>query len=150
MTCRALACFRFAVACALAIAASCTVDASEDLDADPGLGRDAWAPSPDAAAQPDAEADDCPNVRVATEESNLNIREEPNTESEVIGSLPKDTVVEVLDRVEGEVIQGDSEWFHIEHEGTIGYISGAFAACTTAEPSGAEIAPPSDPAPAVG
>jgi hypothetical protein len=49
----------------------------------------------------------------------------------VIGSLPNGSVVPVLDRVQGESVQGNTEWFQIDDQGTIGFISGTFAECTT-------------------
>ncbi len=127
---RALTVVALAAAGSLAAAGACTVDATggDEPDAAATAGADA-----DVPRGPDAGDDDCPTVRVTTEQSNLNVREQPNTDSDIVGSLPRDAVVEVLDRVEGEEVLGESEWFHIEDGATIGYVSGAFAECTTGE-----------------
>jgi uncharacterized protein YgiM (DUF1202 family) len=121
------------------VAAACTVEATGgredrvDAAASPG-GADASASAADAASTPPVDAadeGDCPRARVVTSGINLNVREQPNTSSEVIGSLPNGSVVPVLDLVQGESVQGNTEWFQIDDQGTIGFISGTFAECTT-------------------
>lgn len=112
----------FAVlALSFAVTAACTVDAKPDtaIDASTSTGID-------------AEVNDCPRARVTTNGGDLNIREQPDTSTDnVIGSLANGAVVPVLDRVQGETVLDTSEWFEIDDDGTIGFISGAFAACTT-------------------
>ena len=133
------------IAIALWIAVgACTVKATGDDEVDGAVASaDAGETRADAAA-PEADAFEegsCPRARVAvSEDATLRLREEPNTSSEVLGNLPNGTVVPVLDRVEGESISGDTEWLQVDYEGTVGFISGAFAECTT-DPA-ASAAPP--------
>lgn len=55
------------------------------------------------------------NVRVRTMGSNLNIRQRPDINSQIIGSIPNGTMVRVYNT------QG--EWFLINYNGTYGYIN---------------------------
>ena len=55
------------------------------------------------------------NVRIRTMGSNLNIRQRPDINSSVIGSVPNGTVVMVYNTV--------GEWFLINYNGTYGYIN---------------------------
>ena len=141
-------------------AAACTVDAKpgQDIDASSSGGIDAASGDHDASealdaasngvdAAPDdaAPEDDCPRIRV-TADSGLNIREEANTSSDILGALANGTVVTVLERVQGETVSGESEWFQIEYDGIVGFVTGAFSECTTAALSGfAPLPAPADP-----
>ena len=74
----------------------------------------------------------CPRARVAVAGVMLNIREAPNTAAAVLGSLPNDAVVTVKQKVMGEVVSDNAEWFKImTSEVAEGFISAAFATCTT-------------------
>lgn len=134
-----------AVAAALAWAAACTVDGAGPGETDAAEGgnvdaasapSDAGAPSPDAAV-----LDDCPRVRISTNGGSLRVREEPNTSSEVLGDVPNETVVPAFERVQGESVSGDTEWFLIEYEGVEGFVAGYWVACTT----DSSFAPPAGP-----
>ncbi len=112
-----------------------SVDARGDAwpgDASPDRSVDA---APDAT--PDVAVDsppsnDCPRVRVSVAAGNsLNVREMPSSGATQVGSLPNGAIVTVLDRVTGETVSGNSEWFRIESGAVTGYVSGAFATCTT-------------------
>lgn len=65
--------------------------------------------------------------------SSLNVRDAPGTDGAIVGSLPNNAVVAVVERVEGEVVSGVSEWFDIESGATAGFVSAAYATCTTDE-----------------
>lgn len=119
--------------------AGCVVDASGVDDDEPDAGEIAvdagdvvdvdGATSNVDAATP---MDDCPRVRVVVGPgTTLNIRDMPNTDGAIVGSLPNNAVVTVIDRVDGEEIQGNTEWFEIESGLGNGFVSGAFAMCTT-------------------
>ncbi len=59
-------------------------------------------------------------------DSNLRVRAEANTSSEVITKLAHGTQVEVLTAV-------DNGWYQISHEGLTGYVSGEFLSVAEAE-----------------
>ncbi len=90
---------------------------------------------PDTAPPPVPDAgppNTCPRARIAVAGVMLNIREAPNTASAVLGSLPNDAVVTVKQKVTGEVVSDNAEWFKImTSEVAEGFISAAFATCTT-------------------
>ena len=87
-------------------------------------------PEPETGADAGAVADsstptsDCPRARVTVSPgSNLNVRASPTTAAPVVGKLPSGTIVDVRDRVSGEVIEGNDEWMSIESTIADGYIS---------------------------
>jgi hypothetical protein len=88
---------------------------------------DASAPVVPDAAPPN----DCPRARVMVDGDTLNIREMPNTSSAILGTLANDVVVTVKEKTTGEVVSGNAEWFKITSNATEGYVSAAFATCTT-------------------
>ena len=53
-----------------------------------------------------------------TSRSNLNLRKEPNTTSQVLTSLPNGTKVEVIEEVDG--------WYKVSYKGHTGYVSGDY------------------------
>lgn len=84
---------------------------------------------------PDTAIDTCPRIRVVTPpDEPLNVRPDPSTAGEPIGSLGNGTLVEVIDQVQGESIEGNTLWFHIVYLGGEGYVSGVFAECTQEQP----------------
>jgi murein DD-endopeptidase MepM/ murein hydrolase activator NlpD len=86
------------------------------------------ATDPDAAAMPEP----CPRARVAVPAgSNLNVRGAPKTDGAVVASLPNNAVVPVLARVQGEAVSTNSEWLKVSAGTKEGFISSAFASCTT-------------------
>lgn len=85
-------------------------------------------------------ANDCPRVQVDVGVGNsLNIRPDPSTANEPVGSLNHGAIVDVLGEVMGESVDGVDLWFHISTDSVEGYIHAGFAACTTDE------VPPLDP-----
>lgn len=50
---------------------------------------------------------------------NVNVREIPSTDAEIVGKVPHNTVLEPLQTQENE--NGET-WYQIEYEGTVGYI----------------------------
>jgi murein DD-endopeptidase MepM/ murein hydrolase activator NlpD len=87
------------------------------------------------------EPNDCPRVRVVVGSGEvLNVRPTPSTEQAPIGSLPNGAIVDVLEEVVGEQIDGTSTWFHIVTDTLDGYVFGGFAECTLDEPP--DLSPP--------
>lgn len=87
------------------------------------------------------EANDCPRVRITVGSgTTLNVRPTPSTAEAPIGSLPNNAIVDVIEAVEGETIDGSSLWFHIVTDTLDGYVFGGFAECTFDEPP--ELMPP--------
>ena len=127
-------------------------DASESLDGGPSVdapmmpdagegdtgapeGGDAGRDSGAVDAGPvgfDAGPDLCPRVVVRVAAGNtLNVREAATSASAMVGSLRDAQIVRVVERTTGESVMGNAEWFLVEAGGLRGYISGAFAECTT-------------------
>lgn len=78
---------------------------------------------------------DCPRVRVEVSAgNNLNVRPEPSTVGEPIGSLPNGAIVDVLGDEIGEVISGEPVWYLVGSGMLEGYVSAAFASCTLDTP----------------
>lgn len=119
---------------------------TSSVPASDGGGETTAAPSADAdttgAATPDLPpADDCPRVRVAVTPGNtLNVRPDPSTAGEPVGALPNNAVVDKLDEVVGEAVDGNTQWFEIQLGDVHGYVSGVFATCTLDDPP--ELLPP--------
>ena len=106
---------------------------ADDSAPDPGDGTSTDASDPETtAAPPDVPpANDCPRVRVVTVPGEtLNVRPDPSTTNEPIGALPNNAVIEVIDEIEGEAVDGNALWFHIVYLDTEGYVSAVFAECT--------------------
>lgn len=97
---------------------------------------DASTTGPHTGSLPDVPAlDPCPRIRVEVPpDEPLNVRPDPSTGGAPIGALPNGTIVEVIEEVVGEAIEGDTQWFHIAFGDGDGYVSGVFAACTLDEP----------------
>jgi hypothetical protein len=84
---------------------------------------------------PDVAIDTCPRIRVVVPaDEPLNVRPDPSTAADPIGSLANGTIVDVIDEVQGESIEGNTLWFHIVYLGGDGYVSGVFAECTQDAP----------------
>jgi murein DD-endopeptidase MepM/ murein hydrolase activator NlpD len=82
-----------------------------------------------------APSNECPRVRVdVAAGATLNVRPDPSTANAPVGSLPDGSVVDVVSQVQGESVGGNTLWFQIATSTLSGYISSAFAACTTDEP----------------
>lgn len=78
---------------------------------------------------------DCPfaEIDVAAGES-LNVRGDPSTANAPVGSLSSGTIVEILDEVSGESIDGDDLWYEVSTGAVGGFVFSAFAVCTLDEP----------------
>jgi hypothetical protein len=86
---------------------------------------------PDDDSSTGTEQDDCPRVRVEVGAGNtLNVRPTPSTMGDPVGSLPDAAIVDVLEVVTGEAIDGNDVWYHIENDELQGYVFSGFAACT--------------------
>lgn len=82
-----------------------------------------------------ASPDPCPRVRVDVPGGEvLNVRPTPSTDGAPVGTLPDGSLADVLDQVEGESVDGNTLWFHVEKGSLEGFVSAVFAACTTDEP----------------
>lgn len=87
------------------------------------------------------EPNDCPRVRVAVAAGEtLNVRPMPSTAQAPIGSLPNAAIVDVIEQVEGEEIDGTTLWFHIATDTLDGYVFGGLVECTFDEPP--DLSPP--------
>ncbi|MCA9662412.1 MAG: peptidoglycan DD-metalloendopeptidase family protein [Myxococcales bacterium] len=79
--------------------------------------------------------DGCPRVRVDLQPGDvLNVRPAPATDNAPIGTLPAGAIVDVLDLVTGEALDGNDEWFEIAGLGLQGYVWSGLVECTTDEP----------------
>jgi murein DD-endopeptidase MepM/ murein hydrolase activator NlpD len=99
------------------------------------------APSDEGGPPPD-----CLAVRVVnTGGVTLNVRPDPSTADAPIGSLPPGAVVDVLDLVTGQVVNGVATWYEIDDGSLTGFISGAYAACVDPDAPATPDAPPPPP-----
>jgi murein DD-endopeptidase MepM/ murein hydrolase activator NlpD len=116
--------------------AGTTSDGGGGSSAEPGTGG-----STGEAGSAGAAGNDCPRARVdVAAGATLNVRPDPSTANAPVGTLPNGAVVDVVAQVQGESVGGDTLWFQIATRTLSGYISSAFAACTTDEPP--VLAPP--------
>lgn len=69
----------------------------------------------------------------------LNVRADPSTTNEPIGSLPNATIVDLLGEVVGEEIDGVDLWYHIARDELQGYVFSGFAVCTLEEPPDLDV-----------
>lgn len=90
-------------------------------------------PSPDEPSPDEPPADpvaDCPQVRVVgTGGEVLNIRPDPSTANAAVGTLAAGAVVDVIDVVNGQSVNGDATWYEIDDGVRTGFVAGAFAEC---------------------
>jgi len=78
---------------------------------------------------------DCPWAQVDVGAgTTLNVRPDPSTAGDPVGSLSHGTIVEVIGEAFGEDIDGNDLWYEIETPQVTGWISATFASCTTDEP----------------
>lgn len=118
------------------------VDGTTDTSGAPTPEDTTGAPEPDddgsssGAPLPDVPASDpCPRIRVVVPpDEPLNVRPDPSTTGDPIGGLGNGTIVDVVEQVVGEAVEGDTTWFHIPWQDGSGYVSGVFAECTLEEP----------------
>lgn len=77
-------------------------------------------------------APECPRVRVEVGAgASLNVRASASTTAAIVAKLPNNAIVTVLERVVGEAVSGTTEWMKIDASPTVGFVSAAFAKCTT-------------------
>jgi murein DD-endopeptidase MepM/ murein hydrolase activator NlpD len=90
------------------------------------------APPPDPSPPGAFDPATCPRVRITAQQT-LNVRPSPDTGQAALGVVRSGQIVDVLDRVVGEDIGGNAFWYEIPYLDDVGYVSAAFAACTTDE-----------------
>ncbi len=105
---------------------------AQDRDAailDAGVPQDASVPV-DAGPPPPA----CPRARITTASGlSLNVRPEPSTTRAAVASLPSGYIVDVVDMVRGEAIDGEDLWFEIASPLGDGFVFATYAECTEDE-----------------
>jgi len=83
-----------------------------------------------------APADDCPRVRVTVAPGDvLNVRPTPSTAEAPLGTLPPGAIVDVIELVQGEVLEGNGGWYQIHSPGLDGYVWSGLVECTLDEPN---------------
>lgn len=88
---------------------------------------------PDEPVEPPA---DCPRVRVMVPPGQvLNVRPDPSTAGEPVGVLANGALADVIGFVQGEPVDGNSEWVQIETKTVSGYVWSGLVQCTLDEPS---------------
>lgn len=104
------------------------------------VGEDATVTDADAALEDasapdaiiDADVPSCARVRIELPAGQvLNVRPTPATDGVPVGTLYDGFVVEMVERTEGEAVQGNTEWFLVQSVQARGYVSAVFATCTT-------------------
>lgn len=110
--------------------ASCSADMDQE-----GLSADAGSQVGAADAKSSEEIEDsCPRARVSVAPGNrLNVRPSADTAGSPVASLPNNTVVAVLAKVQGQEIDGDTTWYQIDSGIAEGFVSAQFADCTKDE-----------------
>lgn len=61
----------------------------------------------------------------------LNMRAQSTTSSSVVTSIPEGVCLQVLHRTQGQSIQGKTTWYQVQYNGKTGWITAAFADCST-------------------
>ncbi|WP_434418786.1 M23 family metallopeptidase [Nannocystis pusilla] len=78
----------------------------------------------------------CPRVRVLVPPGQvLNVRPQPSTAMEPVGSLASGAIVDALAIVQGEAIDAVDTWYQVAGNWPEGYVFGGLVECTTDEPS---------------
>jgi murein DD-endopeptidase MepM/ murein hydrolase activator NlpD len=90
---------------------------------------------PSAGGAGGAAPNECPRAKVdVADGATLNVRPTPSTSEAAVGVLGDGDIVDVIQQVNGEVIEGDPTWFQIQAPNVAGYVSAAFASCTLETP----------------
>lgn len=116
-----------------------TSDASVDLDGAAAPSVDGGVPAPSDAGMepppppppPPDPTSMCPRVRVTTSGVDLNVRPDPSTSMDPVGSLAPGTIVTVVSAAMGQLVDGVYTWYEVESGATHGWVSGRYAECTT-------------------
>jgi hypothetical protein len=78
---------------------------------------------------------DCPRVRVTVPVGDvLNVRPDPSTAGEPVGTLAPGAIVDVLAIVQGEVLEGNGEWIEVTNKQLTGFVWSGLVECTLDEP----------------
>jgi murein DD-endopeptidase MepM/ murein hydrolase activator NlpD len=64
----------------------------------------------------------------------LNVRPDPSTAQPPVATLANGSIADVLAKVSGEDVQGNTTWYQITQGSSNGFVSAVFAECTTDEP----------------
>ena len=90
--------------------------------------------TPDAASSSGEPEDLCPRVRVVVPPGDvLNVRPTPSTAMAPLGTLANGAIVDVLDLVAGEQLEGNDQWYEIHSPVVDGYVWSGLVACTVDE-----------------
>lgn len=97
------------------------------------------APTPDDDGAPGSsdegvDPDPCPRLLVDVN-SELNVRESPTTESEAVGALPNNAIVDRIGEAQGEWIDTTDVWYEIDSEvfQVTGFVFSGYVECTMDE-----------------
>lgn len=74
-------------------------------------------------------AEECPRVEVYGTGGYVNVRPAPNTTRAAIGRLEDGDIVDRLDTVTGQDVEGNSTWYRVTDGQVTGYITAAYARC---------------------
>ena len=61
----------------------------------------------------------------------LNMRAQSNTNASVVGSIPEGVCLDVIKQAQGQDVKGKKTWYQVKYSGSIGWISAAYADCST-------------------
>ncbi len=120
--------------------ASTTGDASTDEPSTTSSTGEASTGAPttttEAASSSGGEEDLCPRVRVLVPPGDvLNVRPTPSTAMAPLGTLANGAIVDVLDLVAGESLEGNDQWYEIHGPAVDGYVWSGLVECTLDEPA---------------
>lgn len=77
------------------------------------------------------EVNDCPRAKVDVPGGEvLNVRPDPSTANAPVGTLANGVIVDVVEQVVGESVDGNDVWLSITKGSLAGYVSSVFATCT--------------------
>jgi len=95
-------------------------------------GTDSGATGGGGSGSGGAQPNECPRARIAVPNGEvLNVRPDPSTANPAVGTLANGDIVDVIEQVTGESVEGNDVWFSISKGSLSGYISTVFASCTT-------------------
>lgn len=76
------------------------------------------------------EENPCPRVRVKEVDPFANIRPDPSTAQPAIGKAFTGEILDCLGKANGQIIEGDPNWYHVKSAAFDGWMSGTLADCT--------------------
>ncbi len=89
----------------------------------------------DDTGDPTGPPADCPRVRITTPNDYANVRPDPSTVNTPVGMLSNGVLIDVVTIVEGELVDGVSQWVLVKSDTITGYVWAGIAVCTMDEPS---------------